>query len=634
MNRFREQPLSPVEFTDVTIDDGFWQPRLETLCDVTIDGVYEHLAESGRIENLRIAAGEVDGAYNPPRYNDSDVFKWVEGACYVLAFAADPTLRERIDEVVDAIEAAQAPDGYLDSYYQVERPDDRWQNLGQGHELYNAGHLIEAALAHHHVTGETRLLDVARRFADHVDERFGPDDETVPGHPEIELALVKLARETGERRYLDLASAFVDRRGHTDRLRWEHDHPDEVGWFGDPDEAGKYDPTYFQDHVPVREQEAVEGHAVRATYLFAGATDVAVESDDSALFAAMERLWENMTTRRMYVTGGIGSSAQGERFTEDYDLPNESSYAETCASIGSVLWTHRLLAATGEGRFGDIIERTLFNAFLAGYALNGEHFFYANPHEVTDPDDPPTRQEWFETACCPTNVPRLLGSLGRYCYLRTDDASEVYVHQYVASTAAVSDDLTLHLDTDYPWDGAISIDVEAEEPTAFALTLRIPGWCRSFDLTVDGDAVEAAVDDGFVRIERIWTGGERVDLDLAMPVERVVAHPAVTEDVGRVALRRGPLVYCLEGVDHDRPLVHYAVANGADVSVKPADDLFDGIAVLEGPATVPALDGWDCRLYRPGDETATGSASVTAVPYYAWGHRGPGEMQVWLRRAE
>lgn len=625
--------LRPVEFTNVRIDDAFWSERLVTLREVTIDGVYDHLVDSGRVENFRIAAGEVEGSFNPPRYNDSDVYKWLEGACYLLAQADDDTLRARVDDVVDAIAAAQEPGGYLNTHYQLEAPDLKWANLSQGHELYCAGHLFEAAVAHHRATGEDRLLDVARRLADHVDETFGPDArDGVPGHPEIELALAKLARETGEDRYLNLAAFFVERRGHTDRLEWETAHPEETGGrntllLDDDDEA--YEDTYAQDHAPVRDQKRVEGHAVRAVYLFAGATDTAVATGDTELFDAMERLWRNMTTRRMYVTGGIGSAHAGERFTEDYDLPNESSYAETCAALGSILWNHRLLAATGESRFGDVVERTLYNAFLAGYGIDGETFFYENPHAVTDPADPPTRQDWFGTACCPTNVPRLLGSLGRYCYFRDDDASEVYVDQYVGSDATVSENITLHQETDYPWDGAVAVTVDVDEPTEFALNLRIPGWCRSFDLAVGGESFEPRIEDGYARLQRTWTGDESVDLTLSMPIERVAAHPDVAENLGRVALQRGPIVYCLEGVDHDRPLAQYAIDGETQVALQP--DLLDRVAVLEGEATVPALADWDEHLYRFSDEVGAEPADFTALPYYAWGHREPGEMRIWLQ---
>lgn len=630
---------TPVPFTQVAIEDDFWGPRLATLRRVTIEAVYDRLVETGRIDNFRVAAGG-DGEFSGRFYEDSDVYKWLEGACYLLASGddrsgAEPTLRERVESVVDAVAAAQEPDGYLDTYFQIEDPEGRWTNLGQMHELYCAGHLFEAAVAHRRATGSDRLLVVARRLADHVDDVFGPAGrDGVPGHAEIELALVRLARETGVRRYLDLASFFVERRGHTDRLAWEAAHPDAIGGEANGhlrDADGAYDGTYLQDHAPIRDQERVEGHAVRATYLYAGATDVAVETGDGELLAAVERLWEKLRRKRMYVTGGIGSAREGERFTEDYDLPNAAAYAETCAALGSVRWSHRLLAATGAGRYADLVERTLYNAFLAGYGLDGEHFFYANPHQVdaADAEAPPARREWFGTACCPTNVPRLLGSLGGYLYLRGEEG-DVYVAQYVGSDVEVTENVSLRQTTAYPWEGTVEIEVRVGEPAAFGLNLRIPAWCRSFAVSVDGEAVDPPAAAGFARVAREWTGGETVVVEFEMPVDRVAAHPAVAENLGRVALRRGPLVYCLEGVDHDRPLARYALADAPpDATFEP--DLLDGVVTLTGTALRPTEAGWSEALYRPADETERERATYTAVPYYAWGHRDPGEMRIWLR---
>ncbi|MEF8851232.1 MAG: beta-L-arabinofuranosidase domain-containing protein [Haloarculaceae archaeon] len=638
---------TPLPFTDVTVDDPFWTPRLKTLRDVTMETVYESLEETGRIDNLRIAAGEADGEFSGRYYNDSDVYKWLEAACYLLAVDGDPTLRERVDDLADVIESAQEDDGYLNSYFQLVEPEAKWTNLHAMHELYCAGHFFEAAVAHHRATGDDQLLDVARRLADHVDEQFGPDAATgYPGHEEVELALVKLFRETGERRYLDLASYFVDERGR-EPSRFEREVTDPEGVTGRVYdrvlEGGEYDGSYFQDHAPVREQDTAEGHAVRATYLYCGMADVAMETGDRELVDALEKLWSNVTERRMYVTGGVGSSHEGERFTVDYDLPNETSYAETCAALGNVLWNHRMLQLTGEGRFGDVMERTLYNGLLAGLSLSGDRFFYANPLEVNgdehalhDQDEhrfATERQPWFETACCPTNVPRLLLTLGQYAYLR-DGNEALYVNLYVGSnaeTAVDGTDVAVAQTTDYPWSGTVEVEVDPVEPVEFALKLRLPDWCDDYALSVDGTSTDATVEDDFVTLARTWTGSTTVELDLDLDVDRIAAHPDVRENAGRVALRRGPLVYCLEGADHDQPLSDYALAADPNVAESYEEDLLDGVVTLTADGVASDRSTWEGSLYRSFEATAPVETSVTAVPYYGWGHRDPGEMRVWVR---
>lgn len=638
---------TPLAFTDVTVEDPFWAPRLETLRDVTMETVYESLEGTGRIDNLRIAAGEADGEFSGRYFNDSDVYKWLEAACYLLAADDDPTLRDRVDDLVAVIEGAQEADGYLNTYFQLVESDGKWTNLHAMHELYCAGHLFEAAVAHRRATGEDRLLDVARRLADHIDDQFGPDAARgYPGHEEIELALVKLFRETGERRYLDLASYFIDERGgDPSRFEREVTSPEEVAghtydWVL---VDGEYDGSYFQDHAPVRDQDTAEGHAVRATYLYCGMADVAMETGDRELYDALERIWTNVTERRMYVTGGIGSAHEGERFTIDYDLPNETSYAETCAALGNVLWNHRMLQLTGEGRFGDVMERTLYNGLLAGLSLSGDRFFYANPLEVNgdehalhDHDEhrfATERQPWFETACCPTNVPRLLLTLGQYAYLRDGDEA-LYVNLYVGSsaeTAVGGTDVTVSQTTDYPWDGTVEVEVDPAEPVEFALKLRLPDWCDDYAVSVNGTETEATVEGGFVTLTRTWNGSTTVELDLDVEVERVAAHPEVRENAGRVALRRGPLVYCLEGADHEQPLSDYALAADPNVAESYEEDLLDGVVALTADGVAADRSAWEGSLYRSLDETTPVETGVMAVPYYGWGHRDSGEMRVWVR---
>ncbi|CCQ33181.1 Six-hairpin glycosidase protein [Halorhabdus tiamatea SARL4B] len=673
MDTGRQSP--PIE--TVTIDDEFFRPRREINREVTIEYQYEQLEEAGTLENFRRASAGERGDHNGMWFQDSDAYKWIEAASYVLASRDDPDLQVRVEAVIELIAAAQAEDGYLNTYFALEVPDKRWSNLNTMHELYCGGHLIEAAVAHYRATGKESLLDVATDFADHVDRMFPEQIDGAPGHQEIELALMKLAAVTDEERYRDLAAYFVDVRGTTDRFAWENDHREEIAtldeWEGDEGgaegdgeigadadgedggdvdgadgddeddsaeedwedaEVEPYDASYNQAHAPLRDQEAVEGHAVRAMYYFAGATDVAAATGDDDLLAHLDSLWENMTQRRLYVTGGIGSQHPGERFTRDYHLPNDTAYAETCAAIGSVFWNQRLFEATGDAKYTDLIEWTLYNAVLPGVDLDGTEFFYDNPLAS---DGNRHREGWFECACCPPNLARLLASLERYLYA-TDDTG-IYVNQYVGGTGELSvagTAISISQNSDLPWDGTVTLDIDVAEPTAFDLRLRVPDWAEDVSITVDGEAVDTAVDatdaPTYVSIDREWEDA-RITVEFGMSVEVLEAHPAVAADAGRVALTRGPLVYCLEGVDHDRPLHQYAIDPDATFEAAHHDELLEGVTVLDGEATVPSLDGWDDELYRPAVETATENVSITAVPYYAWDNRDPGEMAVWVREA-
>jgi DUF1680 family protein len=612
--------LRPVE---ATVDGGFWAARRETNRETTLPYVHDRLVETGRIENFRLAAGDNAGDHNGPYYNDSDVYKWLEGACRALADpdVEAPGLREAVADTVDAITEAQEPDGYLNTYFQVEAPDERWTNLRQYHELYCAGHLVEAAVAHREATGDDRLLDAARDLADHIDETFGDDGiRGYPGHEEIELALVRLSRETGERRYLDLARYFVEARGTGDsRFEWELEHPEEVHDGGAPD---WWDDAYAQNHAPVREHDTAEGHAVRATYLYAAMADLAAETGDDTLRAAAERLWSNVTERRAYVTGGVGARHEGEAFGGDYELPNDA-YAETCAAVGMARWGTRMLDLTGEARYADAVERALFNGFLAGVGLGGETFFYENPL-ASDGDD--RREGWYGTACCPTNVVRTLAELPDLLYRQDDDG--LYVAHFADSTARASfggEEARVEQRTDYPWNGEVTLDVAGE--TAFELRVRVPGWCPNARVERNGEPV-GAPDSGFATVP--VEPGDRVALDLSMPPTALVAHPGVGADAGQVTVRRGPLVYCAETVDNDRALHEYAV--GDEFTTRETDRL-DGVTVVEAAASVPDREGWDGELYRRRTDTEREDDTLDLVPYYGWAHRDPGSMRVWLRAA-
>lgn len=615
--------LRPLPLTGVRLSDGFWEPRRRTNREETLPAQYRHLEETGRLDNFRKASGKMKGRFEGIYFNDSDVYKWLEAAAWSLATDPDPTLTKMVDAAITEVEDAQEPDGYLDTYFTLERPHERWTDFDL-HEMYCAGHLFQAAVAHFHATGSTHLLDVAVRFADHICDTFGPEAEgkkvAVCGHEEIEMALVELFRVTGDRRYLLQAGFFVDARGH--------------GLLGRP--YGRHDPSYSQDHRPVREQEDVVGHAVRALYLYSGVADVYAETGEAALLGALRGLWANMTTRRMYVSGGLGSRYEGEAFGEDFELPNGRAYAETCAAIASVMWNWRMLMLEGDARYADLIEHTLYNAVLPGVSLDGGHYFYENPLEN---DGTHRRQPWFGCACCPPNVARLLASIPGYFYGVSEDA--VWVHHYAEGSAEVGldGDLTVRIiqHTNYPWDGDVEIQVEGEGE--FALMIRVPSWCEEdASIEVNGDAFAGRISPGsYVEVRRPWQPGDTVRLRLPMPVRRVEAHPHVAEDAGRVALMRGPILYCVEGADNPgldpRDLV---LPDKAVFSEKYRSDLLGGVVALSGEAGLsPPDEEWEGHLYRtarPGRRAApSGTAALTAVPYHAWANREPGFVRVWLR---
>ncbi|MBM4143891.1 MAG: glycoside hydrolase family 127 protein [Lentisphaerae bacterium] len=638
--------FSAVPFTRVALDDPFWAPRQAVNREVTLPTEYEQCRKTGRIDAFKLAWKP--GMPNEPHiFWDSDVGKWIEAAAYSLKTHPDRKLERLVDDVVALVAGAQQPDGYLNTHFTVVEPEKRWANLAEWHELYCAGHLMEGAVAYFEATGKRALLDVMRRYADHIGQVFGrgPGQKRgYCGHEEIELALVKLYRATGERRYLDLAKYFIDERGTEPpyfvaeaealkRKGWR-----KYGWGG-----GEY--SVFQAHKPVREQDEVVGHAVRAMYLYCGMADVARETGDATLLPPLRKLWAHVTRKRMYVTGGIGSSRHNEGFTFDYDLPNETAYCETCASVGLVFWAHRMLQLTGRGEYADVMERALYNGVLSGVSLDGRRFFYANPLAAypaagkgAAENVAAERREWFGCACCPPNIARLIASVGQYVCSESDDAAAVHLYAqgdvelHVAGRRA-----GLRMTTRYPWDGAVRMRLTPERPTAFTLALRIPGWCAKFALSVNGKAVRAAARGGYARIRRRWQAGDTVKLVLAMPVLQAEANPRVRMDCGRVALQRGPLVYCLEQADNGREL--------RDITIPPASafkpvfrkNLLGGVAVLRARAWRRSPRDWagdDQALYRT-TPSARVRVSVTAVPYCVWGNRAPGrEMLVWLSRRQ
>lgn len=611
--RWHTLPLGSISLTE-----GFWSRKQQINRQVSLRHGYEQLERAGNFNNLRLAAGFGEGEYQGPVFMDSDVYKWLEALAYDLANVRDPDVERMAGETIDLIVAAQQDDGYLNSYFQVVSPERRWTDLDHDHELYCAGHLFEAAVAMHRATGDERLLRVACRFADHIDSLFGPGKrEGACGHPEIELALVELYRETGERRYLNLASFFIDQRGKG-RMRG-------YGYLG---------PAYHQDRVPVRQATVVEGHAVRQLYLTAGVTDVYLETGEQALFDALTRLWYDMTTRKMHLTGGLGARFVGESFGEAYELPSDRCYCETCAAIASMMWNWRMLLATGEPRYADVLERSLYNGFLSGVSLDGRRYFYVNPLQSRGGIE---RSEWYSCACCPPNVMRQIAVVGHY--LATADEIGVQIHQYasarIEATLGTGRQVVLRTETDYPWDGRVKVTVEEADGATWQLALRVPGWCEGASLRVNGQAIGRPASGGtYAAIERAWQVGDVIELDLPMEPRLTAPNPRVDAIRGSLAVERGPLVYCLEQVDQEPGLnlLDVRIAPEASLQATWREDLLGGVVVIEAQGAVVDIGAWQEALYRPVpvENLPQREVTLTAVPYYTWANRGPGAMRVWI----
>ncbi len=628
-----DYPVRPVSFTEVQFSDSFWLPRLETNRRVTIPYAFEQCEETGRVRNFEVAGGLADGGFcTRYPFDDSDVYKIIEGASYSLKVSPDPELEEYLDNLTAKIAAAQEDDGYLYTARTIfPRPPrviwvdtgERWSNMFLGHELYNVGHLYEAAVAHYQATGKRSLLEVALKNADLVESVFGPGKKIgVPGHQEIEIGLVKLFRVTGNRKYLDLARFFLDERGHARGREL----------YGE----------YSQDHKPVIEQSEPVGHAVRAVYMYSAMADIAALTGGEDYRGALDRLWENVISRKMYLTGGIGSRSGGESFGDDYELPNATAYCETCAAIGFAFWNQRMFLLTGEARYLDILERVLYNGILSGIALSGDRFFYPNPLESYGQH---SRSPWFSCACCPSNLSRFIPSVPGYVYATRGDA--LYVNLFVESEASVRLDnraVRIEQETAYPWDGEVKIRVEPETARRFAVHVRIPGWSRNQPvpgdlyrymdgeegvvvLTVNGKEAAFKEDKGFAVLRRKWKKGDAIELSLPMNARRVLSHEMVKENAGKVALERGPLVYCAEWADNHGYVSNLVIGDEARFENQMREDLLEGITVIKGEVTSLKMAEDRKTLLRERQE-------FTAVPYYAWAHRGQGEMAVWLARGE
>ena len=627
-----DYPVTPVDFTQVSVHDNFWSPRLDTNRMVTIPYTFRKAEETGRIANFAVAGKLKKGKFVGIRYNDSDVLKIMEGASYSLMVTPDPRLEAYLDSVIILIAAAQEKDGYLYTCRTIN-PDSvprgagktRWSQLKDSHELYNIGHMYEAAAAHHLATGKNNFLDVALKSADLVCRTFGPGANQlhgVPGHQEIEIGLVKLYRITHKVKYLDMARYFLDQRGNA--------AGHELYTYGD-------NKMYTQDHMPVVKQSEAIGHAVRAAYMYSAMTDIAALTGDKAYNNAVHTLWDNVTGKKMYITGGIGSRYDGEAFGENYELPDLTAYNETCAAIAMMLWNQRMFLLTGEAKFIDVLERTLYNNFLAGVSIRGNEFFYPNPLES---DGSQCRSPWFDCACCPTNVTRFLPSLPGYIYASRGD--EIFVNLYMGNHANIKmgeDDIVVTQQTNYPWDGKVNINLEKAYGKKFTMALRIPGWARNeavpgnlyrfasvdnskVTVSVNGESQKVAVKDGYCHIKRHWNSGDMITLELPMPVRTIFASDSVADHHGRMCLQRGPLVYAAEWPDNKGRVRNLMLEPGVQLSTSMHPDIADGIVALDSRATALSFG-------NKGEILKT-EQPFMAIPYYAWAYRGAGEMAVWL----
>ncbi len=647
----KTQFTAPLPVSAVTVTDPFWGRMMELVRTKVIPYQWDALNDrvegaspSHCMENFRVAAGLQEGEFQGCVFQDSDFAKWIEAVGYALTVHPDKELEKIADEAIDLVVAAQQPDGYLDTYYIINGLDKRWTNLCSHHELYCMGHLLEGAIAYYDATGKRKLLDAMIRYVDYVDSVFGREEGKThgyPGHEVIEMALVKLYNITGDPRHLALAKYFIDERGQSplyfeeesQRLGKKNNWSDSHFGF-----------QYYQAGKPVRDQKVAEGHAVRAMYLYAGMADVARLTGDDGLAETCQTLWNNVTNRQMYITGAVGASPFGEAFTYDYDLPNDTVYGETCAAIGLVFFARRMLELKPSAQVADVMERALFNGVISGMSLDGTKFFYVNPLEVNPEASGKDkqhahvkveRQKWFGCACCPPNVARLMMSVGNYAYTVREDA--VYTHLFLGGGFQASlsgKPVAFAVETGYPWKGDVAVRVKTESPVDFAYAIRIPGWCGGrYRLTVNGAEAACRMEDGYAVIRRTWTDGDVVNLQLDLTPQVIAANPRVREDIGKVAVTRGPVVYCLEQEDNGPDLHRVLLADDPDFQEKMEPELLGGVVTLQSRGKVLDQSGWDAdTLYRPAQALQCRDVSLKWIPYYAWANRGVGEMTVWVRR--
>lgn len=631
-------PKREISIKDVKVDDSFWNGRIGNAVEKAVPYQWRVLNDqepgavpSHAVMNFKICAGLAEGEFGGFRFQDSDLAKWIEAAAYSLLYKDSPEIRAALEEVVSVIEKAQQPDGYLDTYFILEKPEERWRDIAHGHELYCAGHMLEAAVALFQVTGSSRLLTVMEKTVNLIRQVFGEGEGQIssyPGHEEIELALMKAYRATGQEAYKELALYFIENRGAKPGFL------EEPG-FQNASKNRWFQASYHQAHARIREQETAEGHAVRAMYFFTGAADAALETGDPTLKAALEKLWENVTRRRMYVTGGVGSQGEGECFTIDYDLPNDTCYTETCAAIGLAMWALRMLRLEPKEEYAAIMERALYNNVLSGISQDGEHYFYVNPllvkpevarfrrdHQDVEPD----RVKWFGCACCPPNITRTLCGLGGYIYTRKGDA--IYQHLYIGNTGEFETEQgksRLRCVSSMPWEGKAEIAYSG--PAGVEVYLRVPGYGENFRITKAGAPVSFTLSQGYARL--CPQDGDAYTLSFGMKAQYLQANPQVLEDCGKACVQRGPLVYCAEEADNG-PLLNSFTADLSQPPVLETSPLFGGVTVVKAAGSQIDWEKWPANaLYAPAP-APTRPASLTLVPYFLWNNRGAGEMLVWM----
>jgi uncharacterized protein len=629
-NGSRDYPIRPVPFTNVRIQDDFWSRRIEINRTVTLPHDFKECEITGRVDNFAKAAGLMAGRYKGYQFNDSDVFKVIEGAAYSLAVHPDRYLDRYLDSLIALIAAAQEKDGYLytprklmDSLYSPPGGKERWVGEKDGsHELYNAGHLYEAAVAHYLATGKKNLLDVALKNADLVCRTFGPQGRhEVPGHQVIEIGLCKLYRVTGDQKYLRTAKFFLDERG-------DAKGHDLIG-------------EYAQDQTPVVEQDSAVGHSVRAAYMYAGMADVAALTGDPSYIKAIDRIWQDVVSSKMYLTGGIGATGGNEGFSHPYALPNLSAYCETCAAIANAFWNYRMFLLHGDAKYIDVVERIIYNGFLSGVSMEGNRFFYPNPLESFRGA---TRAEWFECSCCPTNVVRFVPSIAGYIY--AEDGADIFINLFIGGKSTIKlkeRSVKVSLSTLYPWDGSIRVTVDPDKSGQFGIKVRIPGWAQNRPvpsdlykyadpsdqiptIKVNGQEVAVTTEKGYATLDRIWQKGDVIEIVFPMPLHRVVANEKLLDDKGRVAIERGPILFCAEWPDNkDGNVTNLVLPDAAPMTASFRKDLLNGVEVVEASA-IPVRKTLQNTIVTDPEQ------HFLAIPYYAWAHRGAGQMIVWPAR--
>ena len=646
---------SLVNITDpvkrVVVEDQFWKTYKQIVAKEVIPYQWKALNDelpdtepSHAIENFRIAAGESSGEYYGTVFQDSDVAKWLETVAYSLRDFPNKELEEKADDVIALLGRAQADDGYLNTYYMLKEPNNRWTNLRDNHELYCAGHFIEAAVAYYESTGKKEFLHIMEKYVDLIDSVFGLEEGKIkgyPGHEEIELALVRLFDVTTNQKHLKLAQYFIEQRGQqpnyfSEEMEKRKTIETAQTWNDDTYINFGLGYEYQQAHKPVREQKEAVGHAVRAMYLYIAMADLAAKTDDHSLKETCDILWDDVIKHKMYITAGIGSAVNGEAFTCKHDLPNDSMYCETCASVGLAFWANRMLRLEPNRKYADVLEQALYNGTLSGMDLDGKRFFYVNPLEVNsfqknrkDQEHVKTeRQKWFFCACCPPNLARMIASVEDNAYTQTEDT--LYTHLYIAGnvqTVLSEQKVELTQTHHYPWEGNIALTVNVENSAKFKLALRIPGWCKAASAKVNGETVAVnELEKGYFIIDRVWQKGDTVTLELDMAVLRMRSNPLVSMNQGQTALQRGPIVYCIEEVDNGANLAGIRLSKQSEITSQYEPNLLNGVVTLkaEGYRIEPTSELYQSEPLEMHPQT------ITAIPYYAWCNRKKGEMRVWI----